>query len=98
MEMYPDPLLSSEQQVRIEQLSSREREVIDSQIRNNCSSNWRKVVRIVGETMSSRPNDFQGIPDVYFAKRIYKLVEMGDLEFQGKLGYMQVCEVRIVSS
>ncbi len=92
--MTPDPSLSPDQVNRIDLLSSIDRELIDSQLQENCTDSWRKVARIVGETMLNRPVEFQNIPDVYFAERIYEMVTSGDLEFQGKIGYMRDCEVR----
>ena len=35
------------------------------------------------------------LPDMFYAQRVYKLVEDGLLESQGRINYMRFCEVRI---
>ena len=45
--------------------------------------------------MSGLTNRVIGIPDVFYAQRVRKLVEDGHLEAQGNLAYMRYSEVRL---
>lgn len=54
----------------------------------------RKVAYLVGATMSDLPNRVKGIPDVFYSKRVARLVELGKLVADGNLNYMRYSEVR----
>src|SRR5258708_15568338 len=56
---------------------------------------FQKVARIVGQVMQSFSDGPFGIPDIYYAQRIAKLVSAGLLESQGNLGRMRFSEVRL---
>ena len=45
-------------------------------------------------TMADLPNRVKGIPDVYYSKRVQKLVQHGLLECKGDLSYMRYSEVK----
>jgi len=93
----PDGPLSSEQQVLVNDLAPEELMAIDDVILANCSVQFRKVARVVGGTMQQNAAKDKHLPDIFYAQRIYKLVEMGKLISQGKPGYMRFCEVRLPS-
>lgn len=59
---------------------------------------WRKVAMLVAATMIELPNKKHGLPDVFYAERVRKLVEAGRLEPQGNLQYMRYSEVRLPKS
>lgn len=91
----PDPPLTEEQQARVEQLSEAEIQLIDQALLSNASLHWRKVARIVGFTIMYHPNSISGIPDIFYASRVRKLVEDGQLESEGDLRCMRFSEVRL---
>lgn len=91
----PDGNLSEEEQARVDQLSEEELSFIDRTIIESTSNQWRKVARVVGTTMSATPDAFKLAPDIYYAKRVAKLVSEGKLESQGNLDYMGFSEVRL---
>ena len=91
----PDPPLSPEQEERVAQLSQADLNEIDMALLSNSDARWRKIARIVGTTMGQMPDEFRGIPDVFYAQRLRRLVSEGQLEAQGRLEYMQFCEVRL---
>jgi hypothetical protein len=89
----PDPPLTPEEKVRVAQLNDDQVRAIDEALLSNTCSNWRKVARVVGTTMMGIEN-LGGIPDLYYAHRVRKLVEAGRLESQGNLSCMGIGEVR----
>ena len=91
----PDPPLTRKQQAKVEQLSEAEIQSIDQALLSNASHNWRKVARIVGFTIMYHPNSIPGIPDIFYASRVRKLVESGHLESEGDLRCMRFSEVRL---
>lgn len=91
----PDPPLTLEEEAKVAQLTEGEIVAIDQILMTNAKSRWRKVAMVVGITMSDLKNRIPGIPDLYYAQRIRKLVEAGRLESQGNLAYMRFSEVRL---
>jgi len=68
---------------------------IDRVLLAQSSTQWRKVVRIVGMTIGELSERFPNIPDIYYAQRVRRLVAVGELESQGNLEYMRFSEVRL---
>lgn len=89
-----DPPLNQIQNLAVSKLSTSDVEKIDTELLANTGSNWRKVAMVVGLTMSKIQGQFNDIPDIYYAKRVAKLVEQGHLESQGNLLQMRYSEVR----
>jgi hypothetical protein len=70
---------------------------IDDALLATAKHRFQKVARIIVEVMQSFSDRPSGIPDVYYAQRIAKLVEAGLLESQGNLRRMRFSEVRLPS-
>lgn len=94
----PDPPLSAAQRALVGALTADAVLAIDEALLSNASTQWRKVARIVGMTMSSLPARVHGIPDVYYAERVRELVARGLLESQGDLTRMRYSEVRLLGA
>lgn len=95
-DVKPDPPLTAEQLEIVEALSEEQIAEIDHALLANCSERWRKVAAVVGFTMTDQFMDrYEGVPDIYLAKRIRRLVKKGALEAAGNLHYMRYSEVRI---
>ena len=92
----PDPPLTEEQIVLVNDLAEDEVARIDKALLSNSSNQWRKVSRIVGTTMNAVTDRISGVPDVYYSQRIRHLIEQGLLEAQGNPNHMRHCEVRLV--
>ena len=92
-----DGELSDEQQAHVDKLRDEDHRRIDEALLSHCSLQYRKVARVVGSVMMERDERFKGIPDIFYAQRVTRLVESGRLEHQGRLGYMRFCEVRLPS-
>ena len=90
-----DEPLTPEEEAMVARLSEAELREIDEAIVSYATRQWRKVAMVVGVTMSSLPNRVPGIPDVFYAMRVRKLVEDGVLESQGNLARMRFSEVRL---
>jgi len=95
---HPDPPLTAPQQAAVDQLTESALIAIDEALLSNASDRWRKVAMVVGSTMMHLPDRVPGIPDVFYAQRVRKLVEHGLLESQGNLAYMCFSEVRLAPS
>ena len=91
----PDPPLTPEQEAKVAQLTESAIEAIDNTLMSNAKNQWRKVAMVVGVTMNHLQDRVRGIPDLFYAQRIRKLVEAGRLESQGNLAYMRFSEVRL---
>ncbi|HTK25630.1 MAG TPA: DUF3658 domain-containing protein [Pyrinomonadaceae bacterium] len=94
----PDEPLTAEQQERISQLTEGEIQAIDDALLGNATVQWRKMAMLIMLAMAEKSNEIQGIPDVYYAQRLRRLVENGLLESQGNLDSMRFCEVRLPKS
>lgn len=90
-----DPDLTPEQAEKAALLCKLDLNKIDETLLNNCCNFWRKVSRIIGATMNDLPNRPEGIPDIFYAQRVRKLVDDGKLEAQGDLNCMHFSEVRL---
>jgi len=91
----PDPEMTKEQLEAASKLSKEQINEIDTAIISIASAQWQKVAKIVGMTMSKLPSRVKGIPDLFYARRIEKLVREGVLESQGNLQFMRYSEVRL---
>jgi hypothetical protein len=71
-------------------------EEIDQALIANITHQWRKVARIVGMMMGQIDSERRaGLMDLYFAERVVLLVEKGFIEYEGDLGEMRCCIVRL---
>ncbi|MCP4976228.1 MAG: hypothetical protein GY931_08720 [Maribacter sp.] len=93
-DLKPDPELTKEQKALISSLSDTEVEQIDSVLLSNTRQVWSKVAMVVAITMNELQLQYSNIPDVYYAMRIRKLVNIGELESQGFIENMRYSEVR----
>ena len=91
----PDSDLTNEEKLSVDELGFEEIQEIDNILLSHAHSNWRKVAMLVGFTMRTLENRKRGIPDIFYAQRVRKLVEEGRLESQGNLQYMRFSEVRL---
>lgn len=90
-----DPPLTDEQSELVSKLSEADLSIIDGALLSNISSQWRKVARVVGTTMTEQENRIKGIPDVFYAQRISHLAQKGLIESQGNLQAMRYSEVKL---
>lgn len=90
-----DGPMTAEQILAVEKLSKEEIEEIDKALMSNVVRHWRKLAMVIGVTMSKLPDGMVGVPDVFYAERMRKLVDAGHVESQGDLSRMRFCEVRL---
>ena len=91
----PDPQLTPEQQALVTELSEDEIKEIDAQLLALVSNQWRKIAAVVGFTMRNFEPRVFGIPDIFYAQRVRKLVEDSQIESQGNTEYIGYSEVRL---
>jgi hypothetical protein len=95
-DVKPDPPLDVEQSLRVSKLTQDDLWDIDRELLAQSARSWRKVARIVGQTIDKLSTRIPDVPDVYYAQRVRHLVEIGKLESQGDLHYMRHSEVRLL--
>jgi hypothetical protein len=70
-------------------------EEIDRTLMAHVSPTWRKVASVVGGAMMELGEKRRGKDDLYFAARVAFLAVTGVIEYDGDLGQMGRCEVRL---
>jgi hypothetical protein len=90
-----DPPLSAEEQAVVDQLGATDLQFIDDTILSNSAECWRKVARVAGLAQDALASRYSGLPCVFYALRISRLVDAGRLDSQGDLSYMRFSEVRL---
>lgn len=97
-DLRSDGPLTPEQEAQVALLTDSELAEIDEMLMSKACSRWRKVAYLVGSAMADLPERVPGIPDVFYAQRIRRLVDKRLLESAGSLEYMRYSEVRLPSS
>src|SRR5579872_816522 len=93
-----DDCLTEAEELRLASLPKELVARIDEALLAKAQPEFRKVAYIVGSVMGSIRDLPEGLPDVYYERRVAKLVEAGFLESQGNLRRMRFSEVRLPSS
>jgi hypothetical protein len=89
-----NPPLSSEEQTAIANLSGADLQIIDAAILANTSHHWYKVARVVILTEKALKDRYPNLSYIFYAQRLIRLAQEGQLESQGKLEFMRFSEVR----
>ena len=87
--------------IEIENLNNQDIEVIKQELLHHISGNWKKVARVIGETMTSlktQSTQWNGIPDTYYAKLIRQLADDHKIISRGNLHHMRYSEVCLKES
>lgn len=90
-----DPDLTAEQEKLISKLTNDDLIRIDLMLLSDASINRRKAARLIATAMMRLKDDYIGIPDVFYARRIMKMVDDGYLEAFGNLRRMRFSEVKL---
>jgi hypothetical protein len=90
-----DPELTQDQLEFVQNLTKEQIEEIDQALLHNISGDFRKVGRLVGGAMNSQVTRIKGVPDIFYAQRVYHLVECDVLMSQGHFKNMGYCEVKL---
>jgi hypothetical protein len=93
-ELHPVPPLSPEQEKLVSALSQSQIDTVDGAILSSSVAHWRKVAHVVSSAMAQVGHALPGVPDLFYAERVRKLVERGALDAQGDLRLMRYSEVR----
>lgn len=91
----PDGVLHASELEAVSRLKESDIGVIDRTLVSNSTDTWRKATRIVGHTLVDLNNELTGIPLGFFAQRMAALVQSGELEVQGNLDFIRLCELRL---
>jgi len=90
-----DPDLSYEQEQRVSKLSEDDLILIDLTLLSDACHYRRKVARLVGTAMRRLKEEYPKIPDVFYSRRVAKLVDDGYLEAFGNIRRMRYSEVKL---
>jgi hypothetical protein len=91
----PDPAMTEEQEAIAASLSTEFIAKIDKALLSHARVLDRKVAMLVGLTMMDDSLRAPGLPDLFYAQRVKRLVKQGALVARGYLGYMRYSEVRL---
>ena len=90
----PDPELSTEQRMLVDNLTAADLERIDQALLNNVTTRWQKMAKIIGITMQELPDRVPDIPDIFYAERLRGMVKTDEIEAEGHMYSMRYCELR----
>lgn len=90
----PDLLPSEAVLAHVGALSPSQLEAIDRTLLEMIGPHFQKLAFIVGETLTQLSDRLPPIPDVFYAQRVIRLVNLGLVEAQGDLRRMRSAEVR----
>ncbi|MCC2666877.1 MAG: hypothetical protein K0S63_793 [Gammaproteobacteria bacterium] len=95
IQLENDGPMSEAQLVIVGKLTASELDRIDKAVLKNSSHQWRKVARVVGQTLLEFQSEFPGVPDIFYSERIELLVHSGALQSQGNLKKMRYSEIKL---
>ncbi len=90
-----DGPLTSDEEAEVARLTNEQIASIDKTLLSNVVQNWRKLARVVAETMQQTEGQFPSVPDLFYAQRVMALRDVGSIETQGDLRGMRYSEVRL---
>lgn len=76
-------------------LVSAPEDVFDELLLKQTTKNWRKIARVVGETMGNNMEPYFQVGDMMLLRRVVALVEQGKLLAHGNPWIMRSCEVKL---
>ena len=76
-------------------LMSAPEDVFDELLLNQATRDWRKVARVVGETMGNNMEPYFQVGDMMLLRRVVALVKQGKLLAHGNPWIMRSCEVKL---
>ena len=91
----PDRPLDADEEAQARLLTAAALKRIDECLLSNTSHQWRKVARVIGQTMLVLGSEFPGMPDVFYSSRIKHLFETSAIEAAGNLDRMRYSEIRL---
>ena len=94
--MELDPEMTSEQLERVSRLSAQDNSDIDKALREMVSGTLRKMARVIGGAMMDPSiSHIKKVPDLYYAARLRKMIEAGEIVAVGNTQAMRFCEVKL---
>jgi hypothetical protein len=87
--------LTPEQAERVSRLTGDELAAIDTALLRNCTSQFRKIARVVGTAMTELSDTIPHVPDLFYAQRVQQLVADSKLVAQGRIDAMRFGEVKL---
>lgn len=93
----PDAQLDALEHEAVSRLKASDIEVVDSTLVANSTETWQRATRVIGHTLVDLNNQFPGVSLGFYAQRIAALVQRGELEAQGNIEFMRLCELRLPS-
>ena len=70
-------------------------DIFDALLLERATKDWRKVARVIGETMGHNMEPYIQVGDLMLLTRIVALVDQGKLMAHGDPWLMRKCEVRL---
>ncbi|BFM15899.1 hypothetical protein R50073_20820 [Maricurvus nonylphenolicus] len=90
-----DSELTEDQINLVSSLTDEQLQFIDQALLAEAGISFRKVAKVVSMAMIKLEGRIKGIPDVFYAQRVFGLVDQGKLVAQGNVKRMFSCEVKL---
>lgn len=87
--------LNKEEQKQIDSLSLSVIAEIEEVLIKNSSSQWRKIARVVAETMMELEPKYKDFSDLFYGQMVVNLIKKGKLVSQGDIYQMRFSEVKL---
>ena len=87
--------LGQDAQEAIARLQERDLAQIDQSILSALGSGWKKAGFVTAGVMIAAPDEYEDLPEAFYALRIRALAQAGRIEVKGDLDTLKTCEIRL---
>src|SRR5690606_25870800 len=88
---------SQEAREAIERLRESDLVKIDQLILASLDRSWKKAGFVTAGVLIAAPDEYEEIPEAFYALRIRVLAEASRIEVKGDLDVLKACEIRLAS-
>ncbi|MGH8054570.1 MAG: hypothetical protein ACREP4_11700 [Stenotrophomonas sp.] len=79
----------------IERLQAQDLEKIDQSILSSLDQTWKKAGFVTTGVLLAAPDEYEDIPESFYALRIGVLASESRIEVKGSLEVLKTCEIRL---
>ncbi len=89
---------SPEAREAIERLQASDLAKIDQLILASLDRTWKKAGFVTAGVLIAAPDEYEDLPEAYYASRICTLAEASRIEVKGDLEALKTCQIRLSSA
>lgn len=87
---------SQEGREAIERLQEQDLVKIDQAILASLDRSWKKAGFVTAGVLIAAPDEYEDIPEAFYALRIRALADGSRIEVKGDLDVLKTCEIRLI--